>query len=199
MIDQQFINLSSQQALVAIEQRRPTQIDALFTVKNFLTPAAATKLKNYLSTVKESVWTQVAGQEKLNRKKLAWESNSIIEELHSAFNDITPAISQINNTPLNFLGVQIWKDWEGYYIQPHQDNSIIDVGLQIYLFDNNAKLGTTFVNQDHTVEIPYIHNSGYLMFTKNIGATQHGTTNLTPPGVIRYSLYLIWGRTIKIE
>lgn len=198
MIDQQLINLSGQQALVAIEQRQPTQIDALFTVNNFLTTAAATKLKNYLSTVKESAWTRVDGQEKLNRKKISWESDSIIEELHNAFNDITPAISQINNTPLDFLGVQIWKDWEGYYIKPHQDNSIIDVSLQIYLFDNNAKLGTTFVNQDCTVDIPYIHNSGYLMFTKNIGNTQHGTTNLTPPGVTRYSLYLVWSRTIKI-
>ena len=198
MIDQQLITLSSKQALTSIEQRQSTQINAVFTVSDVLTVPASTKLKNYLSTVTDNMWTTVDGQEKLNRRKLTWESDSIIEELHNAFNDITPAISQINNSPLNFLGLQIWKDWDGYYINLHKDNSNIDASLQIYLFDNNKKLGTTFVNKDHTIEIPYIHNSGYLMFTKKIGDTKHGTTHLTPPGVIRYSLYLVWSKTTKL-
>jgi hypothetical protein len=197
VIDNQLIDLISQQTLQSIEQRQPTVFDGLYTVNNFLPESAVVKLKNYLPTSNESLWSPVTGQEKVNRLKLTWETDTIVEEIHEACNRLTPAVGKLSNLPLNFIGLQIWKDWDGYRITSHRDNSIIDVGLQIYLFDNDSKLGTTFSEGDCTIDIPYIHNSGYMLVANNNNPT-HRTTRDTPIGVTRYSLYLVWSKTTKL-
>jgi hypothetical protein len=197
VIDNQLIDSISQQTLQSIEQRRPTVFDGLYTVNNFLPESAVVKLKNYLPTSNESLWSPVAGQEKVNRLKLTWETDTIVEEIHEACNRLTPAVGKLASLPLNFIGLQIWKDWDGYRITPHRDNSIIDVSLQIYLFDNDSKLGTTFSEGDCTIDIPYIHNSGYMLVANNNNPT-HRTTQDTPIGVTRYSLYLVWSKTTKL-
>jgi hypothetical protein len=198
MIDNQLIEQINQQACRSIKQRQPTVFNCLYTINNFLTDDAVIKLKEYLPTSLDSLWTPVAGQEQFNRKKLTWDSDTIIEELHNACNLLTPTISLISETSLNFLGMQIWKDGDGYSATPHQDDPIIDVSLQLYLFDNDPSLGTTFGNSKNKIEIPYIHNSGYLIFVDGVNDIIHYTTSKTPPGATRYSLYLVWSRTVKL-
>jgi hypothetical protein len=198
MIDNQFIESVAQQAIRSIEQRQSTEFDCLYTIKNFLIDQAISKLKNYLPATTDQQWTTVANQEHCNRRKLTWDSDTVIEELHLACDLLTPTISKIAGTSLNFLGLQIWKDWSGYLITPHQDNPIIDASMQLYLFDNSPNLGTTFSDDITKIEIPYVNNSGYLFFSKNVGNIKHSTTNITPANATRYSLYLVWSRTTKL-
>jgi hypothetical protein len=198
MIDNQFIESVARQASHSIEQRQLTKFNCLYTITDFLTNTAVSKLKNYLPNTTEDQWSNVANQEQLNRRKLTWDSDTVIEELHEACNLLTLTICKIADTPLNFLGLQVWKDWDGYKLGPHQDNPIIDASLQIYLFDNSSNLGTTFSNDNIKIEIPYVNNSGYLLTSSNIGNIKHYTTSTTPIGVTRYSLYLIWSRTTKL-
>jgi hypothetical protein len=162
----------------------------VYTINNGLTPQALDNLRTYIATA--SSWSIVDGQNDLNRRKITWDPDTIIEELHIAFENLTPLINGIfTGKEKHFDGIQLWKDEAGYFIGYHTDNSNIAVSMQWYLFDNvPVDCGTTFVGDTEEVIVPYVANTGYL--AADTSQITHKTTNSTPPGIIRYSLYAVW-------
>ena len=163
---------------------------------------AAAKLDHYLATVSENQWipeTTANKDKNLNlRKKINWQSDSIIEELHLSYEAVTPLINQLFTQTKEkvFIGLNVWQDIEGYSMSMHTDNPIIAVALQVY-HGNTAPedCGTSFCVQDHRiVEIPYKHNHGYILeqhddLTKRL---LHAPSKPTPAGAKRHSIYAVW-------
>jgi hypothetical protein len=198
MIDSQLIEQSSQSIQCAIDLRQATEFDSVYRVKDVLDPAMIDKLKSYIDTVDPHRWQTVPGQEHNNRRAIVWQADTVIEELHEAFARATPAINVLfGSQTLNFIGIQLWTDGEGYDTGLHQDNETIDVSCQVYLFDQDPALGTKFVRGDQQVTIPYINNTGYLMLNNRDSTLLHGTSLATPAGVTRYSTYAVWSRSVK--
>jgi hypothetical protein len=198
MIDSKLIDACGQSVATAIDRRAITAFDSVYLIQQVLTHDMINKLSDYICTVDPGKWRQVPGQEHNNRQAIVWDADTVIEELHETFATVTPKISQIFGTvSLNFIGIQLWTDGAGYDTGLHQDNSTIDVSCQVYLFDNDAGLGTTFVRQDQQVVVPYINNTGYLMINNQDQDLLHSTSQATPAGVTRYSVYAVWSRSAK--
>jgi hypothetical protein len=169
-------------------------VPGLYKIADALTPAAVAKLKVHVNHATN--WSTVEGQELSPRKKLTWQSDSIIEELHMALENLTPAVNkQFNDTEKYFLGLQIWQDQPGYSIPYHSDRLMIDVAMQLYLYDAPHNCGTTFKLDGKIIDVPFVHNTGYVL--KNSTTLQHRTTTTVPTDVSRYSLYAIWSRNRK--
>jgi hypothetical protein len=96
---------------------------------------------------------------------------------------------------MHFFGLQIWEDQAGYKLGYHSDRPIIDVSMQIYLYDCPAQYGTSFNVHNDLIDVPFRHNTGYLM--KNGPEMLHKTSNVLPEGMNRYSLYAIWSQIRK--
>jgi hypothetical protein len=194
MIDQELVSIAASYAAQSISNLK-TVNDDFKLVSNFLHPRLALKLRNFVSTTDESLWQSVPKQEKLPRKSINWLSDSVIEEIHIIAEGLTDAINQTFNTQdKTFQGLQLWRDSGGYSLAPHKDNPIIDISMQIYLFDCAKKYGTTFKVGDTEIAVPFIHNSGYLLHKKSDEERiLHWTSSDLPADIQRYSLYLIWG------
>jgi hypothetical protein len=198
MIDSQLIEQCSQQARTAVIQRQITEFDSVWVVQQVLTDQMIEKIRHYIQTVSADQWSLVPGQERSNRRAIVWQADTVIEELHEVFARITPEINDMfGSDTLNFIGIQLWTDGVGYDTGLHQDNETIDVSCQVYLFDNDPALGTSFVHGDQRVDIPYINNTGYLMINNRDQHLLHGTSRATPAGVERYSIYSVWSLSPK--
>jgi len=194
MIDQELIAQQTFSIQSSIKSRVSTPITGLWQCRDVLTATAIDKLKDYIHTADDSVWQTVDRQENLARRKIAWHADTVIEELHSAFDANTDLVNLLwPERKKRFLGLQLWKDWQGYELAWHVDNDLIDISMQIYLFDLDPGLGTTFRTQQTTVDVPYQHNTGYL--AENSADLFHRTTRTTPPNTTRYSLYAVWSHT----
>ena len=201
MIDQLLIERNIQRMTDCWHQAKVMR-QSLYLIKNVFTEAALEKLKAYVDNP-ERVWTQVEMQEHLPRGKITWDADTIIEELHLMCQGLDPLISKFSGLDLNFHGIQIWRDTEGYNILPHRDRSQIDIAMQVYLFDAPSKCGTTFefegddfTNQTVNFQVPHEHNCGYINFNSRLNVLHYSTTPV-PAGVLRYSLYAHWSRDVK--
>lgn len=196
MIDQNTITTGRASLLDSINLRR--RLDkSLYHLTGVFDADILKKIKNYLDG-RELPWESVAGQEKFNRKKISWQSDSVIEELHEIFMAATDCINTIFPEPKkNFWGISIWEDREGYAIDWHTDNPDIDVSIQVYLFGDGT-LGTEFSLINENIVIPDVSNSGYLL-NQSISESRlsHRTLRQVPPGRVRYSLYAVWSRYPK--
>ncbi len=191
MIDQELILQETFKIQQSIKTRKTTHIPGLFVCQDLLNQLALEKLQHYITNSDPKAWATVDRQENLNRRKIAWQADTIIEELHTAFDANTDILNLLfPETKKRFLGLQIWKDWSGYSLDWHADNDLIDMSLQIYLYHNDDSLGTTFSCDNQVVVVPYQHNTGYL--AKNTKKLLHKTTRSTPNHVTRYSLYAVW-------
>lgn len=198
MIDSGLIAQCSKSISQALVQRQPTEFDTVFVIKDVLDTAMIDKLKNYIDTVDPACWQKVPGQEFSPRRAIVWQADTVIEELHEAFAGATSKINDLfGNNTLNFIGIQLWTDSAGYDTGLHQDNETIDVSCQVYLFDQDPALGTSFVRGDQKVTVPYINNTGYVMINNRDRDLLHGTSRATPVGVTRYSTYAVWSRRTK--
>ena len=197
MINQNIINMSIDTANLSILNRRTTKSPMLYLVDNVFDDNLINNLKDYLKQ-EQLPWIE-NGYGYTHRASISWDSDTVIEELHEVCNNLTnTVIDQLFNCPLNFLGVSIWKDQHPFNMSWHIDNPVVNVALQTYLFDVPCQYGTSFLINDVNLPIPYIHNSGYISVTKSQPGLQHKTTNVTPPGIIRYSIYAVWSTTNKI-
>lgn len=194
MIDQQLITTATSYAAQSISNLK-TVNDDLKLVFDFLHPALSKKIQNFVSVTDESIWQPVPRQEKLPRKSINWLADSVIEETHIIAENLTKLINSVFDTQnIEFQGLQLWRDGGGYSLAPHKDNPIIDMSMQIYLFDCAEKYGTTFKVSGMDIAVPFVHNSGYLMHKKSYDERiLHWTTTDLPVGIQRYSLYLTWG------
>lgn len=194
MIDQDLIAQQTFSIQSSIKSRVGTPITGLWQCNDVLTATAIEKLKQYIQTADDSAWQTVDRQEDLARRKIAWHADTVIEELHTAFDANTDLVNLLwPERKKRFLGLQLWKDWQGYELAWHVDNDLIDISMQIYLFDLDPGLGTTFRTEENTVDIPYQHNTGYLAV--NSADLFHRTTRTTPANTVRYSLYAVWSHT----
>lgn len=100
--------------------------------------------------------------------------HNIINEIQEYANNssVVKELSQLAKHNLEFYGVDLWRDSQGYKITPHYDfmSTISFCHLQIYITDqSDHTLGTTFYAdqswESDQFQIPYRHNFGYLMVT----------------------------------
>lgn len=197
MIDLILIDKNTSHVKDCIVNRQPTTSSYLFILRNVLQEKILHKLRKYLDTVDDSKWQTVPGQERLPRRSISWDSDTVVEELHEIFQSLTPTINTLfPDIPKNFWGISIWKDQPGYEIDWHTDNPDIDVAMQIYVF-NNLGSGTIFRLSDNDIVVPSASNTGYLVCHTEDNKIPHRSESIIPDGVVRYSLYAVWSRFPK--
>ncbi len=193
MIDQTLILSAISHAKLAIKNSK-SLTDKFKLISDVLSADILIKLKQFIDTVDEKEWKEVPGQEFYPRKGINWISNTVVEELHIVMDNQSDEINKhFNTTGKKFLGLALWRDTDGYEIPKHQDNPKIDIAMQIYLFDYPKKYGTTFMVNGESIDIPFKHNTGYLLNQQEYnGRLVHWSTNKLVGSLPRYSLYLIW-------
>ena len=200
MIDQTLVDANILHAQQALNNLQSTPALGLWRIENVLTPEMLDKLRQFITDTPDSeIWHKVEGQEKLNRKKITWHPDSVIEELHIIFESLTESVNKIflQNTK-NFLGVSVWKDWAGYTMGWNTDNPIIDVSMQLYLFDDALPhAGTVFKLDGTDYLVPYISNSGYVCNQTLDPKLLHKPAVVLDHGQCRYSIYSVWSRLPK--
>lgn len=191
-LDFSLIKQSTEYSISQIDKRISTECPYVFLLENFLDPLLIEKLYKYITTADN--WVEQEdyhpGDYQNNRLKINWESDTVIEEAHVVFENLTDAINQIYKRNNKFVGINLWKDINGYQIPRHADNPDIDIAMQIYLNSEQGNLGTKFEYQDVTIETPYSQNCGYIM--DNEGKIIHYFDSAIPPNYVRYSIYAIW-------
>jgi hypothetical protein len=201
MIDQTLIDNNSKSITNAFSSAT-TIVDGLMSVKNVHTDECCKKLENFIFNLPEDQWLPESTPKKdinrySNRYRINWKSDSIIEELSMSYNAITPLINKVFTRTKEkvFIGLNIWKDTEGFQAVLHRDNGIIAVAMQIYQGKNVPKdCGTRFEIENEMLHVPYEHNSGYVL--EQVDDIQqrivHGTSRPTPKDCTRLSVYAIW-------
>jgi hypothetical protein len=198
MIDQEQINRSIKSMELAITSCLSTPSNKLFQINSAIDNDMIHKLKTYLTTVDSSKWQYF--QNNNLRKVINWDADTVIEELHDVFNGITALISQQFSTgSINFLGSQLWKDTNNYHMSYHIDNPVIDIALQLYLFDAPKECGTVFKINNQEYLVPFEHNTGYVYKNQVSEGIPHKVEVNITPDANRYSLYAIWSRSEKIK
>lgn len=195
MIDNDLIKHNSQRLINSILNKRQTVVEDLYRIGPVLCSNILEKIKKYTESTHVS-WQEIKEQSTLPRKKVSWDQDTVIEELHEIFESATDTINNIFiGHDKYFWGVTLWKDSPGYYIPWHTDNPDIDIAVQIYLFDQ-ISTGTVFKSNDHEVLVESQHNHGYMI--KNFPTCiLHRTQNVIPESTTRYSLYAVWSRLPK--
>lgn len=160
---------------------------------DFLLPELVDKLINFLNTA-DIQWnneTDQSGKYSMkHRKALSWVFDTVVEEAHIVFENLTTTLNQRYNRNNKFLGISIWRDTEQYTINRHSDNPIIDIAMQIYLTTGPGTLGTWFDYNGKAVQANYQINSGYL--TDNTARIEHWLDVNVPADHVRYSVYARW-------
>ena len=126
----------------------------------------------------------------LNRKKINWIPDSVIEECHIMFSSLTEKLNQVFTTSSKFGGISIWKDTTGFYVVKHTDNPVISFAIQIYLVNGPDNFSTVFEYNNEKITPKFKVNNGYLFNNKS--KLIHYMDSFIPENFTRYSLYAIW-------
>jgi hypothetical protein len=178
-----MFNLSTQEVVWSIEKAPLVNLDGKIfqQYENFFG-------ENFnLQVLEESDYVKVTGQEHLNRVSLA-QQNEEMKKIRIFFmnSKITEALGKKFGMDLKFDSADYWVDGEGYVSEPHRDNHIIKLHVQIYLSDDNQ--GTCLYDEEenklHTFE--FKRNFGYALV--NNDKSLHGVPRLSKNG--RKSLYV---------
>ena len=122
--------------------------------------------------------------------------DQVLEEIkrYAQRPDVLKTLSQLSEYELTLYGVDLWKDQQGYKIDPHQDFMGTDrfCHVQIYMSDHiDHGMGTAFYSDSNlksaAFQIPYKNNSGYFMVTGQ--QVWHGLPTINRQ-VNRYSLQI---------
>lgn len=190
-LDFELINDATNNASNSLKDRISTESNSLFRLNNFFGKLFINKLEAFCKSNSNWIFQTDADNLPLeNRNKISWIPNSVVEETHIIFENLTPIIQQIFSRDLKFDGISIWQDKTNYFIGKHQDNPRIEAAIQIYLSESAYHLGTVFECKNDNVEIEYKKNSGYLM--DNEEKLIHYMLNPVPVDHVRYSVYAIW-------
>jgi hypothetical protein len=196
MIDQTLITQGSLVATQSISSAKPTSINGLWRIENFFDIAVMSKLIEYFNNVDHSHWQEFNDEKYHQRKKITWQSDTVVEELHEICDSITEKIREISPTAQHYWGINLWKDSENYFMDWHTDNTDIDMSLQIYLSGPENCPGTIFRNSENVVEFEFVPNNGYLT-DQGINQIEHKFSGAVGPGYPRYSLHAVWSRFPK--
>ena len=157
-------------------------------------------------------WQKVNMQEDLLRRELTYSKEDVLHEINTQINN-KENLQQLSDT----LGVKVhrvnskfWMDLEDYIITNHPDNPAVRNVIQIFLWPNDASLGTEFfhnvaesseldeqgswtnpsqenINDQHLrKKFDYVVNTGYIMKNRY---QIHGMTTPVPKNSFRLSLY----------
>jgi hypothetical protein len=127
--------------------------------------------------------------------------NNIVNEIqeYANNNDVINELGQLAKHNLEFYGIDLWQDSQGYKISPHKDymGEVCFCHLQIFITDKtDHSLGTAFYTDKSwksvQFQIPYRHNFGYFMVTGQ--QIWHGLPMITQP-IHRHSIQIRY--TIK--
>ena len=185
-----LVQLGTAYSQQQLQTRITTSSTKLWFLQDFIYPKLLEKLFEYITTCATLKWHPLKGQEKRNRAEVNWEPESVIEEIHMVYNNLTLDLNLIFDRNLKFNGIAIWKDGPGYSFGKHQDADCISVAMQVYLIDGPTDLHTKFYFQDQILESTYRKNYGYCM--DNLNKLQHGIETPVPKDHVRYSLYASW-------
>jgi len=191
MIDQNLITKSVSTVTASLNNAKKIN-NQLLLINNVFPQPVFDKIKTILDYNVE--WKSVQNQLE-SRKMIDWIPESIIEELHIVGQQLTAQVCQCYNiNDIYFQALQLWKDESTYVIKAHQDNPVIDVAMQIYLFNDKQSEGTTFIINDQEINCPFKQNTGYVLWKKsNKERILHRITNKIT-GSDRITLYLTWSR-----
>jgi len=169
----------------------------LYVVTEFLEPSLLNRLLCYCKQ-ENLVWApelDPKGQIHLpslnTRAKLNFIAESPIEETHIVIESLTETLNILFSRKNKFNGITIWKDVEGYKINQHTDNPIIDFALQVYLTEN-MKFGTKFFIDIGELQLYNNKNLCYLM--DNTCKIRHSFDSEFNKNFPRYSLYASWSK-----
>jgi hypothetical protein len=193
-LDYTLIDASTKYSSDKLLSLGATHCPELFFLDNFLFPDLLDKLLDHI-TKEQLLWEKERNQENLNRVKLNWQYDTVIEETHIVMENLTNQVNNFFNCNHYFHGITIWKDQYPYALGRHCDNPDIGIALQVYLTGGIKELGTQFEYNDSVIQPVYQVNNGYIM--NNNTRIPHSVTTVSE-GHTRYSLYAIWGKTPKI-
>lgn len=185
-----LIRLGTEYSQYKLQNRIVTPSSELWFLQDFIYPALLEKLFKFITTSVDLNWHLVKGQERRNRLEVSWEPESVVEEIHMVYDNLTADLNLIFARNLKFNGISIWKDGPGYMYGRHRDIDQISVAIQIYLTDGPDQLHTKFYHEDQILKSTYQKNYGYIM--DNTNKLQHGIETPVPENYTRYSLYTSW-------
>jgi hypothetical protein len=185
MIDHILVDISSKYTLQQLQKQLQNKDLAL--LEDFLYTGLIDKLKLHIDNCTDWETTQTNAT---FRQQIAWQADSVIEEVHMVCCNLTDFLSHIYCRNLKFLGINIWKDTENFIQLKHTDNPIIEVAIQVYLTESEVELGTVFELPKDIITASYKINSGYIADNKN--KFTHYTKKRVPKDHVRYSLYATW-------
>ena len=195
MIDYQLIEKTQNQIICSLDKRQPMS-SQLYKMHNVLPDDTIKKLKEYIEN-ENAHWESYQPL----RHKISWQADTVIEELHTAFENVTDKIQHIFESKQyqNFLGITVWKDFPEFEMNWHTDNSILSTALQLYLFDTcPPQCGTTFIIDNEHVDLPFLNNTGYILNQNLEQKIIHKPSCNVPDGINRYSLYASWSLSKKL-
>jgi hypothetical protein len=197
MIDQDLINHNVDILSTAFKNSRQITPQLRF-IQNAFDQPMLSKLKEYVDTHYHSdLWkseTTAYGQPLDNRPrhKLAWDPESVVEEMHEVCHLLTPVLQELDPTkPIVFDGITLWRDRSGYDLDWHTDNPAIHLTMQIYLFGSLDNPGTEFKIDSGSITAPFVPNTGYFV-DQRIARPTHRLAHVVPENQIRYSLFALW-------
>ena len=103
-----------------------------------------------------------------------------------------PALATMTCKDLQFHGIVLWEDSEGYEIDWHTDNPLLMATIQIYVAGSTDNPGTEFKLLDgstHTCDFK-INTGSLIDQTKH--RLSHHSTGRVPDLARRYSLFAMW-------
>ena len=191
MIDQDLIKSGSMH-LKSMLASLSTDHNGLILIEDVFTDQIIEKLLKFCIAADD--WEpQLTADNKTvvaNREKISWRYDCIVEETHTILENATPEISRlIKRDNLVFGGVNLWKDTQGYTIERHTDNTVIQASLQVYI-QNLPTLSTIFEYDGNLVHTNPNTNAGYI--SDNLIGIPHWLPNAVPAEFDRYSLHAIW-------
>jgi hypothetical protein len=201
-LDFQLIEQSTQHALKQLSKIEQTSCPYVFLLEELLHDKLLEKLLEYVKQeninwlAEEPPIDNVSHVPFPNRRKINWDPDTVIEEVHVVFNNLTNAVNKIWNRNNIFLGLSIWKDTKNFAVNKHTDNPVIDVALQIYLNEVDSVVGTTFEYNNKLIQANHQKNHGYIM--DNQAQIVHFLPKSVPDNHTRYSVYAIWSKHINI-
>jgi hypothetical protein len=197
MIDQDLINHNVDILSTAFKNCQQLTPQLRF-IQNAFDQPMLSKLKEYVDAHYHSdLWkseTTAYGQPLDNRPrhKLAWDPESVVEEMHEVCHLLTPVLQQLDPTkPIVFDGITLWRDQSGYDLDWHTDNPAIHLTMQIYLFGSLDNPGTEFKIDSGSITAPFVPNTGYFV-DQRITRPTHRLAHVVPKDQIRYSLFALW-------
>ena len=157
-------------------------------------------------------WQKVNMQEDLLRRELTYSKEDVLHEINTQINN-KENLQQLSDTlevKVHRVNSKFWMDLEDYIITNHPDNPAVKNVIQIFLWPNDASLGTEFfhnvaesseldeqggwtnpsqenINGLHLRKrFDYMVNTGYIMKNRY---QIHGMTTPVPKNSFRLSLY----------